>query len=343
VQNALLNIPPFPPVAMRLVQLLNNEEVTNRSLGEALKADPVFSGEILSYANSPLYGCSPVIKSLPHAILVIGHVQLRSLALTVATRRYLKGVLILDELRAFWRYTLACAKISERIAAFYGLPADNAYCAALFHDIGRLGLMAAYPDEYANLIRIAKTKLSKGEELNMSELERFSFGLDRQEAGVLLADRWGLPMEFRATVGRFSDAMTQKMQDMVVVVRTACRLALSLGFGILGNPENLDYQTVLQEVPQHAGVSLPKDPMKCAAVLEEHIRTFDTDRLAVLEEMTPRQPSSGEAGNRKPSTGSSDDVPPGWRTIGWREVLAFVVATAFFTACFFGLVKNLRP
>ena len=200
MQNALLKIPVFPPVAMRLVQLLNNEEVSHLKLSEVLKADPVFSGEILSHANSALYGL-PAIKNLPHAIIVIGHQRLRSLALTLATGRYLKGVLILEELRTFWRYTLACAKIAERIAVSYGVSEDQAYCAALFHDISRLGLMAAYPDKYANLIRIAKLKLSKGEEWNMSDLERSTFDLDRYQAGAVLAERWGLPQEFRAGIG----------------------------------------------------------------------------------------------------------------------------------------------
>ena len=177
----------------------------------------------------------------------------------------------------------------------------------------------------------------------MSDLERCTFDLDRYQAGAVLAERWGLPPEFRAGIGRFPEAETQEPGGLVVVVRTACRLALSLGFGILGNPQNLDYQTVRQEVPEHAGVSLPEDPKICAAELEEQIRSFDTDRLAVLEEVQSQLPSSGEAGEQVPSTDPAKEVPSGKRAIGWREALVFVVASIFFTAFLFELLKNFRP
>ena len=52
---ALEHLPPFSPVAMRLVQLLYRDNVHIRDVGEFISAEPVFSARVLQIANSPLF------------------------------------------------------------------------------------------------------------------------------------------------------------------------------------------------------------------------------------------------------------------------------------------------
>jgi len=178
----------------------------------------------------------------------------------------------------------------------------------------------------------------------MSDLERSTFDLDRYPGrgrargtlgpapGVPGWDWRGSPRQRRKSPGGWWWWCA-----------TACRLALSLGFGILGNPQNLDYQTVRQEVPEHAGVSLPEDPKICAAEtggadsIFRHRPAGGPGRDAVPAAVVQR------GGEQVPSTDPAKEAPSGKRAIGWREALVFVVASIFFTAFLFELLEKLSP
>ena len=77
---------------------------------------------------------------------------------------------MMDELRLFWRYSLACALLSEMLARFCAVPEDTAYSSGLLHDIGRLGLMVTYPSEYSMLLQSCRLKLEAGEPFDLARI-----------------------------------------------------------------------------------------------------------------------------------------------------------------------------
>ena len=60
--SVLAQIPAFPPIAIRLLHLLANENVAISEILEPLRADPAFSAEILRRANSALFGFSSQVN-----------------------------------------------------------------------------------------------------------------------------------------------------------------------------------------------------------------------------------------------------------------------------------------
>jgi len=52
---AHLRLPPFPQVAVRVLQLVQNENLQLHQLCELISSDPAFAGEVLTVANSLLY------------------------------------------------------------------------------------------------------------------------------------------------------------------------------------------------------------------------------------------------------------------------------------------------
>jgi HD-like signal output (HDOD) protein len=51
---AHLRLPPFPQVAMRVLQLAQNENVQLHQLCDLISSDPAFASEVLTVANSVL-------------------------------------------------------------------------------------------------------------------------------------------------------------------------------------------------------------------------------------------------------------------------------------------------
>jgi HD-like signal output (HDOD) protein len=324
VTPALANIPAFPPVALRVLHMLGNAEVSNRQLSEVMASDPVFSGEILLCANSSLYRRELEIQGLPRALSALGHGRLRALAMTVATRRYVGGVLILAELRAYWRYSLACAIVAEALAPLYEVREDQGYCAALFHDIGRLGLMAAHPKEYAGLLREAQEQVQAGQELDFDAEERARFGVDRFEAAAWLAEHWQLPQVMRAGISRPPEGNLLDMPELAYIVYASSRLVRSLGFGVQPELVRPDYGTVFAELPACVAERMPVDAETLALELDAMIHALDDGQVARLEMLVPAPARESEE-----AVPSDEASMPCRRTKwNWRVPTGVLVALA---------------
>src|ERR1019366_5749185 len=107
----------FPKVAVKVLQLVNNENVQLHELSDLISSDPAFASEVLTIANSLLYAPRFPVTSIMHAIAIMGANQLKGMCLTVWVRAYLGKSLNLPAMRDLWRHNLACALIAEQLAS----------------------------------------------------------------------------------------------------------------------------------------------------------------------------------------------------------------------------------
>ena len=126
---------------------------------------------------------------------------MKSLALTVALQAFLRAVPESEATRAAWRHSMACAFAAEELGAAYGQPREAAYMAGLMHDLGRFGLLAAYPGRGEG----APVPVLYENGAAVLEEERRQFGMDHAQAGACLVQAWGLPEDFRAVAGHHHD------------------------------------------------------------------------------------------------------------------------------------------
>jgi len=59
---------PFPQIAIRVLRMANNPDVSMRQLSDLISTDPAFSSEVLTIVNSPLYATRSPINIVLHAI-----------------------------------------------------------------------------------------------------------------------------------------------------------------------------------------------------------------------------------------------------------------------------------
>ncbi|MCP5118371.1 MAG: HDOD domain-containing protein, partial [bacterium] len=96
-----------------------------------------------------------------------------------------------DALRRCWRHNLACAMVTELLADACFIDKGLGYTAGLLHDVGRMALISAQGDDYAELIG------SQSDLLTLIEAEHDRFGINHCEAGRWLLENLGLPEEFQ--------------------------------------------------------------------------------------------------------------------------------------------------
>lgn len=242
---AHLRLPPFPQVALRVLQLANNENVQLHQLSELISSDPAFASEVLTIANSLLYAPRFPASSVLQAIAVMGANNLQGLCLTVGVRGYMGKALNEPAMRAIWRHNLACALIADQLASVGFMDRDVAYTSGVIHDIGRLALAVIRPKDYS-----LPLGAHSGTPASILKVERDLFGWDHCEAGRQLITDWKLPPEFEAIAGdHHAPRAKDDPWDMPNLINVSCRMADTAGFAAFPGCEVTPFPELLDELP----------------------------------------------------------------------------------------------
>jgi putative nucleotidyltransferase with HDIG domain len=252
---AHLRIPPFPQVAMRVMQLAGSADVSMRALSDLISTDSAFSSEVLTIANSALYASRVPIHSILQAVAILGTTTLRGVCLTVGVRAYMGKSLHHASLRAIWRHSLACGLIARQLAGAGATSKDTAYTAGVLHDIGRMALAVLQPKEYAALLGT-----HRGPAVSMLACEHALFGFDHCQAGAQLIANWNLPNEFDAVVAQHhADIDNDCSWRLPDLIRLSCRIADTVGFAVFPGCEIVAWADLLAACEEPARSHLPVD------------------------------------------------------------------------------------
>lgn len=269
--ESLCKLPVFRPVALKLLKTLACEDPEVRQITRLLTADPGLSAEVMTLANSALYGSTNTIRTIERAVLVVGMERMKSLALTVALQAFLRAVPESEATRAAWRHSMACAFAAEELGAAYGQPREAAYMAGLMHDLGRFGLLAAYPGRGEG----APVPVLYENGAAVLEEERRQFGMDHAQAGACLVQAWGLPEDFRAVAGHHHDEDAAAETTAVGLVRTACLVADALGYEGLGKAAVPDCAAIAGALPPRLSSALRQAECGLRERVDERFRQLD--------------------------------------------------------------------
>jgi len=242
---AYLRLPPFPQVAVRVLQLANNENVQLHELCDLISSDPAFASEVLTVANSLLYAPRYPSQSILQAVAVLGANTLQGMCVTVGVRTYLGKAMSYPAMQHLWRHNLACAIVSGRIAEAGLIDKDTAYTAGILHDVGRMALAVIQPKGYAALL-----ESHRGASVTMLKAERGLFGWDHCETGRQLIGDWKLPEDLEAVVAdHHLPRRTDGAWDVGELVKVSCAMAGAVGYPAFPGCESAQFADLLEELP----------------------------------------------------------------------------------------------
>lgn len=269
---AQLRLPPFPQVAIRVLQLINNEHVQLNQLCDLISTDPAFASEVLTIANSAFYSPRYPASTVLQAIAVLGASHLQGMCLTVGVRAYLGKSLRHPSMQNLWRHNLACARIAEQIAAIGSIDKNTAYTCGILHDIGRFALAVIQPKEFAALL-----ETHQGTSSSVLQCERELFGWDHCETGHQLISNWKLPSGFAAIVSDHHSATRQDgIWDMAELIKVSCRMADAAGFPAFPRCEVTPFSDLLDELPSHERSHFHSDVESLALEVTNSIHAIES-------------------------------------------------------------------
>jgi diguanylate cyclase (GGDEF)-like protein len=212
----------MPAVAIQILDRCQRDEPDMGEIAKLISSDPALSAKILRLTNSPMYGLKCEVRTVSHAICILGLSAVRPLALSFSL---VKGLQEKDKktLTWFWRRSLLSAVAARELATAMGYRlSEEAFMGALLQDIGALALRQLPGTEYPTLVR-AGTNHAR-----LAEGERALFGEDHAAVGAWLAERWKLPSTL-CTAVRFSHAPDQLPADVHPDIVTLVRLVAVSG------------------------------------------------------------------------------------------------------------------
>jgi len=314
----LASLPAFPSVATRLLSLLGDEDVRFSAVAACIASDPSLSARLIRRANAADQPGYCEIRDVMQAAVSLGLDRTREVTMAAATSVFAASAIRRETLRPCWHHTLACAMTASEIGRMCGLRPAESYTAGLLHDIGRLGLLQAYPAEYEKILAEAA-----GRPGDLSRLEREQFGVDHVEAGVWLAQRWNLPEWIVNIIGGRQGATAPALD--LTVVQVACRLADLLGFGVVQPGEPLDFDEICAPLPDWVRQPLGAQFPRLQAAVDKEIKMLEG-----IEDPPPECAAPDAGAENEPAASTlADDFPDPLVALGtFLLMVAFLACAA---------------
>lgn len=187
----------LPEMYSRVRDVVNDANATMEDLANVLKLDPALSVRLLRIANSSQYGAPKQIDTITRAVKLIGVEAVKELVAATTVGRTFSGmpVHLMDALK-FWRKSVFCALVTERMAKACGInDSERCFVEGLLRDIGHFVLYQTVPQ------RAQSALIEAGYlEASLAEVEQSNIGCDFAEVGAELIWSWGMPVQIEQAV-----------------------------------------------------------------------------------------------------------------------------------------------
>jgi putative nucleotidyltransferase with HDIG domain len=203
VAASLGNLPSLPEIYSELTNELDSDTPTAKRIAAIVGKDIAMTAKMLQLVNSAFFGMPREVASIEQAVTLLGTETIRALvisnaAFTALTRRR-AGV----DLAPLWHHSMLVGSLARAIARSEKVAngvADEALQAGILHDIGKLVLATALPEEHEAACRLAAKKA-----LPAHAAETEVFGCSHARIGAYVLGLWGLPDHIVETVAYHHD------------------------------------------------------------------------------------------------------------------------------------------
>lgn len=265
------DLPTIPVVATKVIQLLEDEDSTAEDLAKAVSSDPAVAARVLKISNSSFYGAQRQIQTLPHAIMMLGFVTLKSVVVAASVKQVYHPYGLTEKL--LWEHSFGAGLAARLIAMeLRQVNPDEAFLGGLFHDIGKQIMNFLDKDKFQEAMQ-----RSYNDDISFQEAERMLFPYTHEEAGALVLKKWNFPDPLiKAVLAHHSLDLAEDQDPYLVALTNIVSLANLFchrhGVGTLRAQEELDLAA------SQPAVNLGLDQERTAALLDRFIETYTKDQ-----------------------------------------------------------------
>ena len=228
ILEKLIDLPPFSPVLVKLLGTFGQANTSCAALATLIEQDPVLAGSVLRLANSAVYSQRQAVTSITAAINMIGIDRLRNVVTALSVSQMWKNLPAAEgwSTADFNEHGLATAILAATLADH--MPndfAEGAFLAGLLHDVGKLLIVMAVPNDYHQI-----TQLWEAGKNTWIECEREVLDTDHAILSSLALEQWNIAEPIRRAVRWHHDPERKQLSQ---IVGLADNIANAIGYSVL--------------------------------------------------------------------------------------------------------------
>ncbi len=193
----ITKLPTIPGIAHKILSVISHDSSSAGKLEQIIRKDPVTTAKILSLSNSAFFGLGGSTSTIKKAIIRIGLLNVKNIAIGIAMMTVLetKGSRKFLNFEQIFQHSLAVSMTSDYLGKFLKIDGiDDISLSGILHDIGFLILDSYFPEISQKIME--EFRIQK----NLYQAEMSASGVTHAEIGAWLADKWKLPDQIINTV-----------------------------------------------------------------------------------------------------------------------------------------------
>ncbi|QTQ37740.1 Diguanylate cyclase response regulator [Aromatoleum petrolei] len=228
------DLPSPKGIALAVIRLTRQQDVSTAELARVIGADPAFVGRLIKAANGLVAFSRRPVASVHEALMVLGLPAVRTMVLGFSLlSHYRRGACQAFDYNRFWSVSLARALAAqvfgERTRA---APADELFAVGLLGSVGELALATLYPADYAGVLERA----GQPGAAPLLDLEQAQLAMDHRELTGAMLEDWGLPRIFIDAVAQSHEpdepqlaegSRARRMLQVLVAARSVAEICVS--------------------------------------------------------------------------------------------------------------------
>ncbi|MBU8870868.1 MAG: HDOD domain-containing protein [Gemmatimonadales bacterium] len=195
-------LPSLPQTLLHVQEVASSDKSSAEDLAQCILKDQALTMRVLKVVNSAMYQrrSSEKVRTVRKAVIVMGFETVRKLALGLSVFDMMSKLSRSPWLIHIANHSLVTAAFAQILAEASGSARlEEAFVAALVHDIGKVVLLECSPADMDEVFQ------DRAGGISALEAERRHFGITHDRAGRRLAARWDLPPQIQNIIGDHHD------------------------------------------------------------------------------------------------------------------------------------------
>lgn len=189
ILSRIEELPTLPAVSQRILELMADENASNREISRLVENDQSMALRIMKMANSVFFGSLTKITSLEQAMIKLGMNEVRSIVLAVSIYDFFSnsdsGVF---NRKRFWEHGIVCSHAAKYLGNYFRTGNDTLFISGLVHDMGKAVLDEYFHDEFLSIINHLELR-----RCTFSEAEKAVIGTTHSQIAARLLTQWKFP------------------------------------------------------------------------------------------------------------------------------------------------------
>ena len=231
--NNIAALPTMPEVATKILNMVNDPEVSFKAVAEELAKDQSMTTNVLKLCNSAYFSKGKEITSIERAIVTLGIKELTNIVMVIAAKPILDKYVIGYDLGKgeLWKQGLLVGILSKQIALLKNRKdiADVVFTGGIIHNVGKTVIAIFVQNTYNDILEEVRKN-----NITFTKKEKNVMGYSHQEISEKILEKWNFPAVLRAIVRYYAEPENApaEFKTEVSIVHITHSIGIMAGIGI---------------------------------------------------------------------------------------------------------------